>query len=214
MINFSVILTAAREEKTIVKAISAIVDEKYCGMSWENAELILIIPDDLTLATAKSFLKKEYPDVKVVFIQDPYQGKPNALNLGLEKAQGKYLILTDGDVYLGKNSLKELLVGFEDDPEIGGVTGRPLSADSKDSMFGYLGNLLADAGHHKRVASMRRDFGGKSLKLVRKGPGFFVMSGYVSAIKNIGLRIPADTLVDDAYLSYLLINNPLILYHL
>lgn len=209
MASFSVILTAAREAGTIEKALESILNPSFCGADWSKGELLLIAPDDLTLNTAKSFINKNYHTVAVNYIQDPYQGKPTALNLGFEQAKGEYIVLTDGDVFLGKNSLKYLLDAFTFHPNIGGVTGRPVSSDSKNNLFAYLGNLLADAAHHKRIASMRRDVGGKSLNLVGKGPGFFVMSGYVSAIKNLDLRIPADTLVDDAYLSYLLINKGL-----
>lgn len=207
MINLSVILTAAREHKTITKALDCIVNKEYSGIDWKDSELIIIAPDDLTLQTADSFLKKNYAGFKFKLIQDPYLGKPNALNLGFEQAQGKYIILTDGDVYLEKHAVKLLSDAIKTSNKIGAVTGRPKAIELKDSFWGYIANLLADAAHHKRLASMRRDVGGKSLQFVNKGPGFFVMSGYISIIRNLDLRIPTDTLVDDAYLSYLIVNK-------
>ena len=36
---------------------------------------------------------------------------------------------------------------------------------------------------------------------------FFVMSGYIMAMKNLKLTIPKDCLSDDAYISYLINNN-------
>lgn len=205
--RFSVILTAARESQTINKAITCLVDESYTSVNWNDAELIIVSPDDLTLKTANDFLRKEYKKINYQLIQDPYLGKPTALNLGFEKATGKYIVLTDGDVYFGKYALAELLTSITNNSNLGGVTGRPVAIENKNKFWGYTANLLADAAHHKRLASMRRDVGGKSLNLVKKGPGFFVLSGYIAIIRNLNLRIPTDTLVDDAYLSYLLINQ-------
>lgn len=207
--RFSVILTAAREQNTITKAISCLVDKNYSGVDWADGELLIIAPDDITLKTAKDFLNKQYAKIKYKLIQDPYVGKPTALNLGFENACGKYLMLTDGDVFLAKHALSQLIESIEKDTNIGGITGRPVAIETKDKFWGYIANLLADAAHHKRLASMRRDVGGKSLNLVKKGPGFFVLSGYIAIIKNLNLRIPADTLVDDAYLSYLIVNQGL-----
>lgn len=205
--KYSVILTAANEPGTIAKALDCILDETYSGLSHKDLELITVIPDSETNTAAEKTIKAKYPGVTVHALIDPYKGKPRALNLAFKKAQGEILILTDGDVYLGRQALKNLVVDLENFPELGGISGRPVSSDSKDTMLGYYGNLLSDAAHHKRIATMRRELGGYTLKVVGQGPGFFVLSGYICAIRNLGLTIPNETLVDDAYISYELINR-------
>ena len=95
--------------------------------------------------------------------------------MGLKDAKGEILFLTDGDVYCEKNSLELILKHFKN-RKIGGVTGRPVSIDNKDNFMGYMGHLLADAAHHKRMVTMKKNVSGKSLRIVTDKPGFFVMS--------------------------------------
>ena len=73
--------------------------------------------------------------------------------MALKEASGKYLILTDGDVYFEKGAVGLLLESLKK-PQVAAVTGRPVSQDNKDNFMGYLGHLLADAAHHKRMVTM------------------------------------------------------------
>ncbi|MCA9384020.1 glycosyltransferase [Candidatus Dojkabacteria bacterium] len=200
----SVILTSYKEEKTIAKAIECLIDPDYTGYTG-GIELLTVIPDEATLEAAKEAVEK-LGFKHWINIKDPLRGKPYALNLALEKAKGDVLLLTDGDVYLGKDSIKKIIEHFDDD-NVGGVTGRPISSDDKNKFMGYIGHLLADAAHHKRQVTMSSSPAGKSLKIVSRSPHFFVLSGYILAMKNIDLRVPSDSLVEDAYLSYELHNK-------
>lgn len=181
----SIIITSYKEPKTIGKAIYCVASKKY--------EIIQISPDKETLNAGLKVAKKEGIERNFKQIKDPCKGKPHALNLAFEKAKGEILVLTDGDVFFEKNAVEKLVKPFED-KNIGGVTGRPVSRDKKDTMMGYFGHLLSDAAHHKRTKTMNKG-------------SFFPMSGYIMAIRNYKLTLPEDVLSDDAYISYLIANK-------
>jgi cellulose synthase/poly-beta-1,6-N-acetylglucosamine synthase-like glycosyltransferase len=177
----SILITAYREPTTIGRAIEALQPQ----MSTLPVELIVICPDDETAAAAGS-----YRDVTV--LRDLGQGKPAALNLGLQTARGQIVVMTDGDVYTGPDALAVLLLPF-DDPQTGATSGRPISLSPRQTMLGYWSHLLTDAGAHTE-RELREQRG-----------AFFVCSGYLYAIRA-GLidAIPEDALAEDAVVSHLI----------
>ncbi|MEI7579596.1 MAG: glycosyltransferase [bacterium] len=201
----TIIITSYKEAKTIGQAIKAVCDPIYSGFS-DALELITVIPDQATITAAAAAIQN-FSKIKYLNIRDPLKGKPYALNLALRRAKGEIIVLTDGDVYFEAFALKKLLDKLEKNPEAAAVTGRPIAADPKTDLWRYIGNLLADAAHHKRMATMTSDATGKSLKLVSRTPNFFVLSGYILAFRKISLQLPVDCLVEDAYLSYVLFNQ-------
>ena len=177
----SILITAYRESTTVGRAIEALQPQ----MSSMSAEIIVICPDDETANAAAA-----HRDVTV--LRDPGQGKPAALNLGLKKARGQIIVMTDGDVYTGPNALAALLTPF-DDHKTGATSGRPISLSPRGTMLGYWSHLLTDAGAHTE-------------RLLREQRGaFFVCSGYLYAIRA-GLvdHIPEDALAEDAVVSHLI----------
>lgn len=174
----SVIITSYKEEKTIGKSIESILNNNLK----EKYEILVLAPDESTLNVAK-----KYKHVQV--IKDKGEGKPAALNLAFKKAKGNILILTDGDVYISDNSLKNLLEPFNN-KKIGAVTGRPVSIDSKKTKFGFFGHLLSDIAHH------RREIASKTKKR-------FYCSGYLFAIRaGIITKVPEDALSEDGIISH------------
>ncbi len=220
----SIIITTYKEEKTIQKVIENILDPDFSGIGKhtldKDFEIIICAPDKKTLNTAQKTLnKKKYKNINSIFIKDPGKGKPIALNMCFKKAKADWLLLTDGDVFFEKNAVYKLIDTLEkavlknkflnhkkDNKLIGAVTGRPVSLNKKTSMLNYWGNLLSDAAHHKRKIDLSDDPKGLSTKFIPKRK-FFPISGYISIIRNINIKIPNDCLVDDAYISYTLINQ-------
>ena len=200
----SIILTSYNEPRTIQKAIRCLIDPHHSGIHG-NFELITVIPDAKTYKLAKKIITSLGVN-KWTHIKDPCKGKPHAINLGLKKAQGDTILLTDGDVYFEKMAVS-LLIAHLESADVTGVTGRPVSQDEKTSLFGYWGHLLADAAHHKRMVTMTLDPHSKSLRFVSNKPNFFVMSGYILAFKRQALVVPEDCLIEDAYISYRLFND-------
>lgn len=183
----SIIITSYKEPKTIAKAIE--------GVASKDHEIIQISPDKETLEAGSNEAKRLKIEKNFVQIKDPCKGKPHALNLAFEKAKGDILVLTDGDVFFEKDAVSKLVKPFENE-KVGGVTGRPVSRDSRKNMMGYFGHLLSDAAHHKRMVCSKKGH-------------FFPMSGYIMAVRNYNFKIPEDVLSDDAYISYLIENKGL-----
>jgi len=201
----SVIITSRQEPKTIRKCISSIADRKYSGIP-SPFEIIQVTPDELTLkqgqkeANKLGLSKKQYIQIK-----DPQKGKPFALKMAIKKAKGDIIIFTDGDVYFGKNSVKELLLPFKRS-NVGGVSGRPTSQDKRDTCLGYWGHLLSDSADHRRKNTMQKV---EKKDYYISAKTFFPMSGYIMATKNINIEIPQGVLSDDAYISYYIRNKGL-----
>lgn len=175
--KLSVVITAFREEKTIGKAIESVKEQ----IDLRTDELWVVAPDKETISASKKF-----PGVKV--FKDPGNGKPTALNLIFEKVAGGIVVLTDGDVWIDKKAIKNLVSKFKEDG-VGIVSSRPVSLNDKSNLFGYWAYLLTEAAHLVRI---QRNLKGQ----------FLDCSGYLLAIrKDLFTHIPADHLTEDAYLS-------------
>ncbi len=200
----SILLTAWKEEKTIGNSIETIIG-KYKG----DFEVLLAIPDAGTQEAAIN-KAKELGIEDRIWISDfakdgKPKGKPAELNYLMDKATGDIWFFGDGDVSFGDDVIEKMLKHF-DDETVYAVTGRPVSEDQKDSLMGYMGNLLADAAHHKRTIDLSNVTTGKSSAFVKKRP-FFPVSGYLFAMRKTDIRAPKDTLVEDAFFSYEVFNR-------
>lgn len=200
----SILLTAWKEEDSIGKAIETFING-YKG----DFEILLAIPDQETKDVALKKAQELGIEDKIWFSDllkdDKPIGKPAELNYLMDKAKGDIWVLGDGDVYYGDDVINKMIKHFED-PEVMAVTGRPRSADEKDSMMHYFGHLLSDAAHHKRTIDLTDNDSGKSRSFVKKRK-FFPVSGYLFAMRANDIRAPKDTLVEDAYFSYEIINR-------
>ena len=180
----TVILTAYKEPSTIGKAIEA-----FLRQISKKDEILVACPDEETKKVILGYSKKHK---QVKYIKDPGQGKPVALNIIFKKAKGDFWILSDGDVFVNKRAVKELLKPFKD-PKIGAVSGRPISTNPRNTMLGYWSHLLSDIGAHET-----------RMNLIKEGK-FLVCSGYLYAIrKGIIKKCPEDALSDDAVISHLI----------
>src|SRR3989338_6572335 len=94
----SIIITAYGEPKSTEKAINSFLNQKIP----EKYEIIVADP----FKEVKQYITKKFKDKKQVkFFHDPGKGKSYALNLLFKIAKGSILILTDGDVFIDKNSV-------------------------------------------------------------------------------------------------------------
>jgi cellulose synthase/poly-beta-1,6-N-acetylglucosamine synthase-like glycosyltransferase len=173
----SIVITSFNEPKTIGKAIESFLKQNI----HEEYELIVAAADEPTQK-----IVERYKNKNVKLFKDPGKGKSYALNLLLPKLKGDILIFTDGDVYVSENSVNDILRLFRD-PNIGCVTGRPISQDSKENIFGYWSHVLCGSAH------ILRKFRSDKNK-------FLECSGYLWAfrnnvIKNFPLDVGEDTIV-------------------
>ena len=175
----SIVITSFKEPKTIGKAIESFIEQRI----EDKYELYVAAPDEETLNVVKGYIKK---NKKIKLFKDPGKGKSYALNLLLPKLKGDIIILSDGDVSVSSNSVNELLKIFKD-KKVGCATGRPISMDSRENIFGYWSHLLCDAAHKLREKRNRNN-------------EFLECSGYLWAfrnkvIKKFPLDVGEDTIV-------------------
>src|SRR3990167_6915815 len=118
--KLSIVITSFKEPN-IDEAIKAIVTQ---NIPYEY-EFFVVAPDEATRKVTEKF-KKSYKQVK--FFKDPGNGKSYALKLVMKKLDGDITIITDGDVCLAENSIREIVKPFENN-KIGVVTGRVRSEE-------------------------------------------------------------------------------------
>jgi cellulose synthase/poly-beta-1,6-N-acetylglucosamine synthase-like glycosyltransferase len=177
----SILITAFRETATIGQAI-----EVFLSQLPQDAEILVICPDPETIAIVDDYAAR-YPAVR--HVADPQRGKPVALNVGLKAARGDIVVLSDGDVVVAEDALAPLLASFED-PQVGAVSGHPISVSPRDTMMGYWSYLLTEGIHQMRRA---RDRAGD----------FLVCSGYLFAFRRALIEhVPEDALAEDAVISH------------
>src|SRR3989344_5791285 len=161
-----IIITSYNEPEPTLRAVSSFLNQDI------KDEFRIIVCDPFP--EVKSFLKENLKDKRVGFFLDPGEGKSYALNLLFKKLdtgnKNNIFILTDGDVYTSENSVNEILKAFEN-PEIGCVTGKPVSMDTRNNKFGYWANLVFSG-----IDKVRRK--------LSEEQRFFECSGYLFAIRN------------------------------
>ncbi len=180
----SIVVAANQEADTVGRAIDSFLGQQLP----EPWELLVVSPDEPTGAVVARYAAM---NGRVRQLRDQAKGKPAALNLALQLATGDILLLSDGDVFVGAKSVQALLQPFED-PEVGIVSGRPISVNPRTTMLGYWSHLLVDAGAHAQ-------------RTLRNARGRFLeCSGYLYAFRRSLVRsIPEDALAEDGLISYL-----------
>ena len=180
-----IIITSYNEPKATARAVNAFLNQKIK----DNFEIIVVDP----FPEVEEYIKKNIKNKNVKFFLDPGEGKSYALNILFQEYAGNendIFILTDGDVYVSNNTVKEILKKFED-KEVGCVTGKPVSLDERNTKYGYWSHILFSGIDKTR----------KKLSLQKK---FFECSGYLFAIrKGIIYDFPLET-SEDSIIPYLI----------
>ncbi len=174
----SIIITAWDEPKETKVCIKKFLEQDQLP----TFEMFVICPDKETKKVILDY-KKKYKQIHHIH-QDRKIGKNEMLVQLMNKAKGKVLIFTDGDIYVSKNTVKDIMKAFKN-PKIGCVSGRPVSINPRNNMMGYWSHLLVDAGAH-------------NMRKYRAKRGQFVeCTGYLFAIRNGILKeIPLDVAED------------------
>lgn len=172
----SIVITTFKEPETLKQALIKILKEEIR----EKYEILVVGPDKETENVAWEF-SQHYTEVK--YLKDPGEGKPAALNLAFEKAQGDVIISTDGDVIIGSDAINQLVSVFKD-PRVGVASGQPLSVNLRNTLLGYWSHFLTAAAHQTR-----------SKKKI------WPCSGYLYAFRNIIKEIPKESFSEDGLIT-------------
>lgn len=177
----SILITTYREAATIGRALAAFLPQLPA-----DGEMVVVCPDAETTAVIQQYAAR-YPQIR--HISDPGLGKPTAVNIGLQAARGDLIVFSDGDVVVSEQALTPLLAPFAD-PQVGAVTGRPVSISPRHTKLGYWSHLLVEGAHRARLA---RNAAGQ----------FLLCSGYLFAARKALIPpLPTDALAEDAVISH------------
>lgn len=112
--KMSIIIPAYNEEKVIKNTIESLIETKY-----PKKEIIFVDDGstDNTFSIASNYKNK----IKILHKENG--GKASALNYALVYATGDIIVIVDADTIIGRNSLKEIVKGFEINKHVVAVAG-------------------------------------------------------------------------------------------
>ncbi|QDI88132.1 glycosyltransferase [Candidatus Nitrosopumilus sp. SW] len=112
--KISIIIPAYNEEKVIANTIEGLLETKY-----PKKEIIFVDDGskDNTLRIATNFKGQ----IKVLHKENG--GKATAINYGIQYSTGEIIVIVDADTIIGRQSLKEIVKGFEVNEHVAAVAG-------------------------------------------------------------------------------------------
>ena len=102
-IAVSVIVPAYNVERFIKKCIDSLLDQSLQAIE------IIVINDGSTDETELVIRNNYRNETRVKYISQLNKGVSQTRNIGVDNARGKYLLFVDGDDYLGKDYIKNLV---------------------------------------------------------------------------------------------------------
>ena len=140
--------------------------------SKDNFSLEIIMVDNLSKDNSVNFVKKNFPDIKI--IENDINNYTKALNLGIENSEGDYVAVLNNDMTVEKNWLKGLMRVMDQDERIGIVQSKILFSDGEtinsvgveeveDFYFRDIGFGEKDVGNYEEVKEREYFSGGSAL---------------------------------------------------
>lgn len=136
----SIIIPAHNEEKVIEETVKAIISMNYPRESFE----LIVVNDKSTDRTGEilSELQQKYINLIVINVKNGGgRGKSAALNIGLKKATGEYIVVYDADNTPEKNALKYLVGAIIEEPGLACVAGKFRTRNKEKTILTRLINL-------------------------------------------------------------------------
>ena len=179
----SVIIAARNEGDRIEKKICNIIAQEY---PQELLEIIVISDGSIDNTNAKiRRVAEKNSNIKIELIQlDNSQGKPNALNIGIERAEHEFIVFTDCRQTFEPDVIRQLIANF-DDPAVGSVSGELKFWRDSTSQ------IQAEMGLYWKYEKFIRKAESQSGSVVGA-------TGAIYAIrKSLFMPLPHETLIDD-----------------
>ncbi len=127
--GISILVAAYNEEASIQSTIKSIAAQQYPG-PFE----VIVINDGSSDGTAQALDALRHPWLKVIHLARN-AGKSNALNVGLAQVRHDLTLTVDGDSYLYKDALRNLVGRYmSDPPETRAVAGAVLVRNSRENL--------------------------------------------------------------------------------
>ncbi|MCG3109375.1 Dolichyl N-acetyl-alpha-D-glucosaminyl phosphate 3-beta-D-2,3-diacetamido-2,3-dideoxy-beta-D-glucuronosyltransferase [Metallosphaera sp. J1] len=139
--SFSLLVPARNEEKVLGRLLERLLNQEYDRSKYE----IIVLEDgstDNTLGVCNKF-SEMYSNVKCVHLEkaDVVNGKSRALNYGLKLSKGEIIGVFDADTVPRLDVLGYVAQKFSSDPRVGGVQGRLIPINVRESIVARLASL-------------------------------------------------------------------------
>jgi cellulose synthase/poly-beta-1,6-N-acetylglucosamine synthase-like glycosyltransferase len=182
----SIVIPSRNEETVIRKTIQNCLLQTY-----ENMEIIVIC-HNCTDRTFQEAALVQDSRVRVFELTTKESGKGIALNYGVEKAIGNYILILDGDGRLSSEFIEKAMPLFYTDKEVAGVQGRYVPSNRN---YNFITKLLSIEGDLWSTPYMTtRSI--LSKKVYLGGTGFIIRKDVLNAVGKF-----TNHLVDDYELS-------------
>ena len=168
-----------------------------------NSVLSQISIDDEVIVVASGCTDNTVPLIQAVadkdnrvrlITEDERKGKASALNLIIQNAKSDIIVQTDGDVVIEENAVIQLVKHFKN-PEIGGVSGRPIPVIPKENLF-YDWTIMS----YRKIGEVR--------EIATKKGSFWHLSGYLLAFRKKALpNVPFAKGAVDAWMGRIIQQN-------
>ena len=129
---YSIIVPVKNEEKVVGRLLDALSQLKYP----RDKKEIIIVEDgstDRTVDICVEYARRHNVNMKILR-KPSSNGKPSALNYGIERAGGEIIGFFDADTVPAPDTLLNVCRYFED-PEVAAVQGRTFSINSEENML-------------------------------------------------------------------------------
>jgi biofilm PGA synthesis N-glycosyltransferase PgaC len=127
--GLSILVAAYNEEACIAQTIESIAKQEYAGPLQ-----VIVINDGSTDTTADELNRLAYPWLEVIHMPRNV-GKANALNEGLKRVRHAITVTVDGDSYLYRSALENLIRRYLSDPKnTRAVAGAVLVRNSRKNL--------------------------------------------------------------------------------
>lgn len=115
----------------------------------------VIIIDNGSTDGSVLYVKKYFPEVKLVELENN-TGFSHAVNLGINKSFGRYVILLNNDTEVDKNCVKNLIVAADKHREVGFVAAKMLNF-YKRGVIDSAGSYIDMVGHADNIGRGQKD---------------------------------------------------------
>ncbi|MCL2021429.1 MAG: glycosyltransferase [Betaproteobacteria bacterium] len=143
----TILIAAYNEEKTIAATLKSIARQKYPG-----SVKVIVINDGSTDNTRRILAKYNYPWLEVLNLKRNV-GKAMALNYGLKRVRTLLTLTVDGDSYLFRNALRNIVRRYMSDPlNTRAVAGAVLVRNSRKNLV----TRIQEWDYFHGIASIKR----------------------------------------------------------
>ncbi|MDB9812352.1 glycosyltransferase family 2 protein [Candidatus Pelagibacter sp.] len=128
-LGISIIVPVYNREKFIGRCLRSLLSQTIGSSNFE----IILIDDGSTDATEKIY--QSFSDEIKIIKNKKNLGLPKALNIGIKKAKGRYIVRVDSDDYVNSEFLKILFLFINDNPDLDAVACDYLIVDDKEKVI-------------------------------------------------------------------------------